>query len=259
MTLRIEGIEEQELRYLHDDEEMSQPSLALYYRVSRQVIRNRMIEYGIKPHTISEAKIGRSVPAGRMYSINEDFFKTWTPESAWVFGWALGDGSYTSNWQLNFSLSRKDKEVIYKFRNVMESYHPVADYVSTGNSEMSRVVFNSIILVDDLKHLSYHDVPSKQFSHFVRGFFEAEGCVDFNQNVVRTRIAQNDYDMLDFIYWCLHEFEVVNGGSISKHGNGWDLSFSKYDSISLYHYMYDECGDMFLERKKEKFEELIGD
>lgn len=253
---RIEGIEEEELRYLHDEKCMSQPSLAEYFGVSRQVIQSRMSKYGIKAHSISEAKMGKSIPARRVYSINEDFFDTWTSKSAWVYGWALGDGNYTDSIRIRFWLSAKDEEVIYKIRDALKSEHPVKRVTRNGR-EYSYILFNSVKLVRNIVSMNYIDVPEIYFSDFLRGFFEAEGCVDFNHNTIRTTITQNDYDILDFIYWCLHEFNIVNGGSIYKHGNGWNLSFSKYDSISLYHYMYDNCGDIFLVRKKEKFEELI--
>ena len=253
---RIEGIEEMELRCLHDDEGMSQPSLAEYFNVSRQVIRSRMIEYGIKAHSISEAKTGRSVPARRVYNINEEFFEMWIPESAWAYGWILGDGNYTDSIRIRLWLSAKDEEVLYKIRDVFNSEHPIKRVTRNGR-DYSYILFNSVKLVRDISSLNYIDVPEVYFSDFLRGFFEAEGCVDFNNNTIRTTITQNDYDILDFIYWCLHDFKIVNGGSLYQHGNGWNLSFSKYDSISLYHYMYDDCGDMFLARKKERFEEIM--
>lgn len=48
-----------------------------------------------------------------------------------------------------------------------------------------------------------------------------------------------------------------NSGSVHKKDNGWRLGFSVNDSIALYHFLYDNCGDLFLPRKKEKFEELM--
>ena len=44
---------------------------------------------------------------------------------------------------------------------------------------------------------------------------------------------QNDKDMIEFILWCLHEFDVVEGGSIQLVKNGSLLRFGKTDSISL--------------------------
>ena len=167
-------ISEHELRHLYKDVKMTQQEIADYYGTSRGLIQDRMKEYDIDPRQLSEA--------GRKYSINEDFFKIWTSESAWLYGWALGDGSFNASNILRFGLSVKDKEVLYKFRAVLDSTHPVKDRIIRGyngyrDSEASCIQFSSIKLVNDLRKLCYHDVPIKYFAHFLRGFFEAEGSI----------------------------------------------------------------------------------
>ena len=39
--------------------------------------------------------------------------------------------------------------------------------------------------------------------------------------------------------------------------SGSALQFLEADSVSIYHYLYDDCGELYLERKKNKFEELM--
>lgn len=263
---KIEGIEEWELRWLYDTKEMSIPELASYYGVSINTIWLRMKEYGISRRSFSES--AKLYKHWRKYSINEDFFKTWTPESAWVYGWILGDGNITNINQLRITLARSDEELLYKIRTLMNSNHPVVQYDRWDKRYLkyyysSTIVFCSKILVDDLKQLSIYDVPECYFNQFLRGFFEAEGHVGWNKRenqnggLLRTIFTQNNYDMLDFIYFTLKELGVVYGGSIYQTTNTWQLNFSRSDSSLLYHYMYDDCGNMFLERKKDKFEELI--
>lgn len=264
----IEGIYEQELRNLYEHERMSIRRISNYYGVGYSTIRRRMKEYAIESRTPSDALLDNS--NRRTYYINEDFFKTWTPESAWLFGWAIGDGGYTNPLRLVFDLAIVDREVLEKFKDVICSEHPINDYERWINDKQkyyygSRIFFNSKKLVADLKELTLYDVPKCYFSDFIRGFFEAEGTVVWAKNVNlirRGRIASNisgiDIDTLVFIRWCLHEFGIVEGGGLHKKRNNVHiLNFGKYDSISLYHYMYDDCGNMFLKRKKEKFEELI--
>ena len=98
----------------------------------------------------------------------------------------------------------------------------------------------------------------------MRGFFEAEGSVFWHKRTspkggaIKSSISQNDYDILDFIYWELKELNIVNGGAMNHYKSHWKLYFSVNDSISLYHFMYDNCANNFLKRKKDRFEELIG-
>lgn len=249
MVARIEGIEEREIRHMYEEKKMSKDDIGDYYGVSHQTILRRMKEYGIETRSLSESN--------RIYQINEDFFKLWTPESSWLYGWALGDGCFTNPLCLAFLLARKDREVLEKFKATLGSEHPIEDKAAWRDDvkkhyKSSRIRFYSKALVAGIKQLSYSDIPESYFGHFLRGFFEAEGSVFWNTYIC-SEIAQNDVEILDFILQCLHEFDIVKGGCPQPHR----LSFSVNDTISLYHYMYDDCGNMFLKRKKERFEELI--
>jgi len=199
----------------------------------------------------------------RIYTVNEDFFKVWTKESAWMYGWFVGDG-WVSEKILGFSLARKDKEVLYKFKKVMKSEHPVNDYESYDKRydktyEMSRVQIGSEKIVEVLKKLYYEDVSDEFLSDFIRGFFEAEGSVwlnvdkKWNNEYIKTTFTQKDHVVLRWI-WCRLDVEgVVDGGHLSRK----DLQFSEVDSVSLYHYLYGDCGNLYLDRKKSRFEELM--
>lgn len=258
------SINREDLEYKYKTETTSMKDIANCYGCSLETIRNRLKEYDI------EIRPQGSDGKNRKYSINKDFFKAWAKESAWLFGWFLGDGWITaSHLGMGFGLSRTDKEVLEKFKLVLDSQHPIKDYTTRIRGyqkqyKMSRIYFNSKLLIKNLKELSYFDVPTQYFPDFLRGFFEAEGCVSWGKNKdykkggsIRIDISQNDYDVLDYILQCLHKFKIIEGGSINPVGPGYLLNFGKYASLSLYHYMYDTCGNMFLKRKKERFEELI--
>lgn len=257
--VRIEGIEKDALQHMYWENGMPQREIATHYGVGHVTILARMKEYDIS--------VRQSRPQA-LYRINVDFFKAWTPESAWLFGWALGDGTYTNGYNLRFNLARVDKEALFKFRGVLDSEHPVKDY-ETWNKRtqkhcpMSVVQLNSKELVSDLRELSYTDIPLEYFSHFLRGFFEAEGCIYWQKSntpkggSIRCIIANANNNILYFIHSTLKDYlGIVRRGGLSLQ-KIWRLSFSVNDSISLYHYLYAECGDMFLKRKKDRFEELI--
>ena len=122
-----------------------------------------------------------------------------------------------------------------------------------------------LTLISDLNEITLYGVSERCFNHALRGFFEAEGSVywlkrnNLKKGNIGSSITQNDKKLLDFIRQKLREFGIVKGGSIRpyKTKNSWKLIFSKYDSICLYHYLYDNCGNAFLKRKKSRFEELI--
>ena len=254
----IEGIDEEDLRRMYDKEGMTQVEMGKYYGVSSPTIGRRMREFGIET-------------GYKFYDVNEDFFKECTKESGWVYGWVIGDGSISTGKWLAFNLSSKDKEVLYKFKNVMESDHPIKDYDNyhkkTGKTyKLSSLLIGSVEMIKDLQKMNYEDVPDEFMRDLIRGFWEAEGSVSLHvkkiggNEYIMTNFSQKDPAVLEWIWGMLKDYEgVVEGGSLNKGkaSGGWLLVFAEADSVNLYHYMYDDCGELYLERKKNRFEELM--
>lgn len=261
MSFSMNAIEEIDLYRMYRIETISQQKIADYYGVSRQVIVNRLEEYDIEKRNRGEAK--------RIYNINENFFEKWTQENTWLFGWIVGDGCITNPKCIAFNLARVDREVLDKFKNVLNSEHPIKDYERENkryqnNFKYSNIRFHSKKLVKDAKELSLYDIPENLFSHFLRGFFEAEGCVFWHKKerlrkggIIGSGISQNDEKMLKFICWKLRTLGITKGGGLHSNKKNWTLEFSVKDTISIYHYIYNDKGNMFLKRKKKLFDKLI--
>ena len=255
MSQRVEGIEEEDLRRRYDVENMLQYEIADQYGVSSTTIQRRMYEYDIER---------RGNEDRRKYAINENFFDVWTKESAWLTGWAIGDGNYISSFTLRFIIQRRDEEVLHKFKDVLLSEHciePIEIFNKRTKKtyKKSRISFNSKKLVECLRKLSYLDIPNEYIPDFVRGFWEAEGSTSWHRGQINSDFSQKDKTILEYIHKQLKELGIVKGGSLAVNNSwhGWRISLCKHDSIALYHFMYDNCKNMFLKRKKEKFETLL--
>lgn len=59
--------------------------------------------------------------------VNHDFFKTWTAEMAYVFGYWMADGNISSqeSGQYIFTLTSNDQAHLAKVRDAMESDHKI--------------------------------------------------------------------------------------------------------------------------------------
>jgi len=253
-----------DLKQLYEIEKLSQKKIAEICNVSQSLIGIRIRKCGIQLRERSEVSL---LGNKRTYNVNEDFFKRWTPESSWMYGWVIGDGCYTNPRMLRFTISPIDIEVLYKFKELMNSEHPVVTYKSWSKKyqkyyDKSMLYICSKRIVSNLKELTYTDIPVELFNHFLRGFWEAEGSVYWlrHNNCINMDVSQNDKDILIYILNNLKLNKVVNGGSIRSNGKtnrNWKLAFSIRDTISIYHYIYNVFGNLFLTRKKEKMEELI--
>ncbi len=111
-------------------------------------------------------------------------------------------------------------------------------------------------------------IPNKYFSHFVRGFFDGDGCIVYGNFFSKERQKMKQYiqsafisanqNFLNELFISLKRLTDIEGGSLRYSGRGWRLSFSIYDTKRLFSYIYQNTYDgIRMMRKKNKFEEAI--
>ena len=117
------------------------------------------------------------------------------------------------------------------------------------------------------KTLSFPMVPKKYFSDFVHGYFDGDGCVYFKRHyakdrgkerwVFQTSFTSGSLDFLNALFIKLHE-NKLSGGFITTKGRGYELKFSRRDSLALYKIMYNNgSATLCLDRKKDIFEKAF--
>ena len=89
-------------------------------------------------------------------SINQDFFKTWTPEMAYIFGYWVADGNMSKNGNI-ISFDSNDYDLLNVVRSKFDSHHKI-ERCGTDN-KCFRLRFSNKILYNDLKKLG--GVPEK--------------------------------------------------------------------------------------------------
>jgi len=176
--------------------EGSSQALADELGVSRRTVRDWA--------KISEISTNRRQRQGETQAnkttLNLDFFKTWTPEMAYILGyiWIAGavENSKTSH-KLVLRCSTKDEQVILYVRQCLGSqhkiHHQLAEFRDGVNYEpKTRVYIPSKLLVERLMELgvkprkSHLDLPfpevlPQHLSHFVRGYLDGDDWI--NQSV----------------------------------------------------------------------------
>ena len=133
--------------------------------------------------------------------MNVDFFKTWSPDMAWLLGYIWADGCiYPDRYHLSFYCVTKDDELLEYAKRILCSHHvlrrnvqrkPFNGYIP---SPVSRLVICCKSMVADLINihgvfpgksrmdLEFPQVPDRFLSHFVRGYFDGDGCVTRGSN-----------------------------------------------------------------------------
>lgn len=122
-------------------------------------------------------------------SVNEDFFKTWTPDSAWVYGWLLTDGSIDeSSGHIKLALKQDDKPLLQKIKSVMSFEGNIYDGGHKDGRKYSCLTICRKSMAEDLFRLgmarknktfntSMPNVPDDLFWDFMRGVVEGDGNI----------------------------------------------------------------------------------
>ena len=214
-------------------------------------------------------------------NLNQDFFKKWSPEMAYVLGFFAADGSMLRNGRgahfIEFTII--DRVVLEHIQYVTGSTHRIAERERGGNCKTAyRLQIGSKEWFDDLSRLGFMQnksdklplpsIPDSYFGDFVRGYFDGDGCVYSNtlyfagrknpRQILMTLFTSGCQSFLQSL-WGVLRVHGIHGGSIKRKKRGFELAFSHHDSVALFDLMYhtDDTLELYLPRKKNKLEKAI--
>lgn len=218
----------------------------------------------------------------RACSVNKDFFKKWSYDMAYVLGFFAADGFMNKNKRgghyIGFHIT--DRQILEDIRKIMGSNHKISlrgrkkdNWKDLYKLQIgSKEIFSDLIKLgftqNKSKTLVFPSISKKCLPHFIRGYFDGDGGVYFYDLYRKDRGKRYKYLMssftsgsksfLDRLYYYLKKCGI-SGGTLVRKERGWELKFSRKDTLALYDLMYnnnDHCS-LFLSRKKKIFEKAI--
>lgn len=125
-------------------------------------------------------------------AVNENYFKKWSPDMAYILGFILADGCIVKGTyegysdSLKFGVNKRDVDVLEKIKRALDSKHKISEH---GDSVHFCITNQRI--VDDLKKLKikYRKslkenipyVPHKYTKDFIRGIIDGDGSISFDK------------------------------------------------------------------------------
>ncbi len=215
--------------------------------------------HDIKMRKTTEAEFSElQSKRARKYNINQDYFKTWSRNMAYLFGFWFADGCIYRGQMFDITVHKKDKYILKKFADELGFEGKLYDYV---DRQAARINFSCKVIHDDIIALGgkecksldckFPDVPRRYLPDFIRGYFDGDGCVCLcKNNRLQASFASGSPEFLEDLHSILKEEAGIVGGSQSK----WSLSFGKRDSLLLGRYMYKNEPELYLKRKYDKFQ-----
>lgn len=195
----------------------------------------------------------------RKYNINQDYFKTWSHNMAYIFGFWCADGCIYRGQIFDITIHKKDKYILKKIAEELEYEGNLYDNV---DRQASRINFSCVEIYKDIIKLGgkesksldlvFPDIPKEYLSDFIRGYFDGDGSIwNVKGGRINSAFTCASKKFLDTLWEILKTEAGVEGGSYDP--LSYSLRFGKKDSFKIGEYMYKNSPELFLKRKYEKF------
>lgn len=205
---------------------------------------------------------------------DESFFKEWSAEMAYVLGYFAADGSMIRNKRAAhyIEFQSTDVELIKLVKGLLKTEVKITSLKRQDRwKKIHRIQIGSKALFEDLKRLGFTQnksltmrfsrIPREFVQHFVRGYFDGDGCVNLCRYVRKERnnkpthllsvsFVSGSRIFLSSLKDVLKTEVNLKGGSTCYHSRGYRLAYSTYDSLRLFLYFYKNMDDSLLLKRK---------
>lgn len=207
---------------------------------------------------------------------DEDYFETINSiDKAYFLGFIIADGNVSvSGARTGFSISLQEgdgyilENLIKKIRHEGKLSHTIKNNFKNAKDQKvlriySKKIANDLInlgVIPAKSHFTYFpDIEEKYWSHFIRGVFDGDGCISVDKTVSFNIIGNNLLinKIKEILYKKLGVIARKNLHDSRDKYNINTIRFGKIeDLIKIREYLYQDCEDLFLTRKREKFESI---
>ncbi|PFR99814.1 LAGLIDADG family homing endonuclease [Bacillus cereus] len=156
----------------------STSNIAKLANVSARYIRMILTNNNVETRTRGSWK--------RKYHLNENYFKYWSNNMAYILGFFIADGVIPKDNQ-TVSISQKDSEILDAIKTELTSNQPLYQNKHTGVYMLnlnSKIMKNDLINIHGITPCKSYDVqfpyvPKEYLHHFIRGYFDGDGYINY--------------------------------------------------------------------------------
>lgn len=224
-------------------------------------------------HDLYKSKYGK-------YTLNQNYFNSIDNEfKAYWLGFLYADGCVRickngnkSVNSLEVGLSSVDRNHLEKLRKSLQSDNIITEKTIKGKYRASRITIVNKSICEDLNSLgcvpnkslilkfpTEEQVPHHLIKHFVRGYFDGDGCIHINlekRNSVWSVLGTESF-LISLRDVLCNELNISEVSLYKKKDNeAYSLSWGDVHSVEkIFKYLYKDC-NIYLDRKLKKFDIL---
>lgn len=203
------------------------------------------------------------------FEVNESFFETVTPESAYVCGFTVANGNLYhkdgSGYQLRYPIRRSDRALLERIKDAMDYEGGVVDFERFGKL-WSRLNISRKKLFEDLNELGIyqaHTDPSvfdriQEFNmrHFLRGLLDGDGSLSMGtSDNLFLSFSNHDPAMIESIDQNVIRLTDLSGSR--PKGDNPSIIYTGKKAVQLAGVLYAQHGGLALQRKLDVFLNLF--
>ena len=145
------------------------------------------------------------MPYPKKYKINENYFKKWTKEMAWILGIITTDGNirFDKNCK-RLRIGLQDKDILIKINKMMESNYPIrkrdfSKYEGYGTwyyeldicrTKICRDLIAIGIMPRKSKIIQFPSIPKNYLYDYIRGLIDGNGCLFMNKCFYKNKLYE---------------------------------------------------------------------
>lgn len=195
-----------------------------------------------------------------------DFWTTWTPELAYVLGFAFADGGIGKGRNsLTLAQAQTDKEILLKIQKVYprKSHFTIVERANPlwrlrfCEPGLGGILANYGIVPNKTVYGYWPlHMPSDLNRHYIRGFFDGDGTTYLNGSKKVIGFVCHSFTFLDTLSAKLCSLGISKKLPY-KDGANYRLRYGKASDISKMYDLFYKDATVFLERKKVKIEKIL--
>ncbi|PEX80076.1 LAGLIDADG family homing endonuclease [Bacillus cereus] len=227
----------------------STSEIAMLANVSARYIRMILTDNNVPRRAIGSWK--------RKYELKEDYFKTWSNNMAYILGFIAADGVIPKENQC-VSISQKESYILEDIKRELNSNQPLYENKKTGIYMLN---INCKTIKDDLMNIhgimpcksfniEFPFVPEEYLHHFVRGYFDGDGYVNYETYTVS--FVGGSYNFMNTLNKLLQNHNLPS--NLLNQNKHYRVILSGRKSIQLFSKWIYKDKDLYLRRKHEIFQ-----
>jgi intein-encoded DNA endonuclease-like protein len=192
---------------------------------------------------------------------------------SYILGFLSSDGciyknkrgsSYIAFYSADLEIIENIKKIMgvsNKIQKYLRKPHKKAYILQIGSKKIFESLINLGLTPNKSKTLTLPKIPNEFFCHFLRGYFDGDGCAFYRSykrkdrrngpyNIASFRLTSGSKNFLIEVKNKLEKDFKISKGSLYKKKGAYDLAFSGRNVLELYSFIYPSLEVPHLARKR---------